>query len=910
MSWSEPGFGFFGKGFWGRRVLWDNIPVQQRTLDANHHLEQLLDAFGGELEAFLAQIGLLPQQRDPYLARGSEAEGEWFYVASTLRWTDEARGDVLRLIGEADYATLPRTGCTLLSFAVGTYTPCVGTDIGLPVEGAVSGDTGTLVGYDNTARTWWVRPDATADLFALAEAVHVISGGTGGGITTGPAPIPAPSAYLTDPDRYPWYPYSPIEDVARWWRASIPTVDQTTGAEDPAEYEVALVRTRNFDMPPLYDASRSLANEVWVQGGDLVLPFQYPAAWIVLGNAASDAGALGTGVPIGVADGTQAPPVALPGPQQRLQANVQDPVGPPWDTAGPRLVVDVPIHGGAPYLRLYDVPDSPAAETGVLYREDPMALLTLDLANPMGTVDYLAGTIALDLDNALGLYTVFGAPITAHWQARGYYLLFQPPRVLDVLARDYGFENDRNDPEERQRAAIAHLHHYYGCKAAPESYRIRGEISLFTVVPQALWRLCSADLAAALPADHVFLYGGTFYTDLDPRHIRFDDIRADEQYYDTFNHATPAPAPPEWLTLADRSLLCLDDAMADGMSVGQAFALDVTQGYLAPVSEVDPVWRTPAVVLASTALTAGEAAAMALTAGWRVNVRMMRCQAEAFSFTRGKFGLTEYDQAGGVRPAIGDPVFWIDYEDSPWNVSVPVPGFPDQDLGTWTIIIGVGLDDSTGLPLPGPTIGSDVAVYYYPEVDHGDCCFCRSYKLRVLIEPMPQAYAYYESDADILAAVERIKAKILGQLIPIHARVAEWVVTTEWTILMGSVQGGWTDTRVFGGDEFADLGPSGEVLVSLEQRGDIGAAPKKHTMALTDGAGAPLVPAVSTGPVPALPVADPTAWYPVVGFTALDITTAVESAAPQAWRATATATAGVTTGEVRWTFRVTRGTEP
>lgn len=898
MGWSEPGFGFFGKGFWARRVLWDNIPVQQRTMDAEHRLEQLLEAFGGELEAFLAQIALLPMQRDPYQARASEGQEEWFYVTSSLRWTDENWGEVLRLIGEPDFAAMPNTGNTLLTFAAGGYVDCVPADIGVSVIGTMSGHGGTLVSYDNITRTWWVTRDTDADLFDLAEGVRVVDG-TGHGSTVGAAPLPWPSAYLTDPGRYPWYPYEPIGDVARWWKVQIPTVNDVTGAEEVVELEVAQARTRNFDQTLIYDATRSLGNEVWVRGGDLVLPFMYPAAWIVDPDPTVDNASGKIGVPIGLGDGTKTPTVVLPGPQHRLTPNIA--VAPTSFAA--RLVIDVPLQGGGT-IRLYDAPDpAPAVETGVLYWHDPGDPPgVLDLGNPLGTVDYLAGTVSIDL-SALVLYSLFDGVITALWQDRGCYLPFRPPRTIDVLSRDYGFENDRNDPEYRQRAAIAHLWQYFGCKAAPESYRIRGEISLFNVQANALWHLCSAGLTMTLPADHVWVYGTDYYTDLDPRSIRFDDIRADEQYYDTFNHETPFPAPPEWLTLVDRAAMFLDDGELDGMSVGLAFGLDVTQGYHGQVSETDATPRNAVDVIAVDPLLPAEAAAFGLPAGYRVTLEMMRCQAEAFHFCKGRFGLTVYEP-GVTPPAFADPVYWIDIEESAWNLSVAVPGFPDQDVGRWTVIIGTGVGATIFSP------GDHVAVRYYPEIDHGDCCYCRSYKMRVLIEPMAQAYTYYETEDAMLAAVERVKDKILAQLIPIHARVAEWVVTTEFSLTMGGVQAGWVDARVMDPDEWVDMGPSAHIELTIEQRGDLGGFGNKQTLTIRNGAGVNLVGPLVT---PLVGFVDLVTWHPVVSvgpvvWTDVDVTADLNGETDTS--VIAAAAAPITAGDVRWTFRVTRSTLP
>lgn len=65
------------------------------------------------------------------------------------------------------------------------YTNCVSGDIGDAVTGAVTGDTGVLVDYDNTTRQWWVRMDDAGDLFDDDEAITGL--GTGVGTTIGPS---------------------------------------------------------------------------------------------------------------------------------------------------------------------------------------------------------------------------------------------------------------------------------------------------------------------------------------------------------------------------------------------------------------------------------------------------------------------------------------------------------------------------------------------------------------------------------------------------------------------------------------------------------------------------------------------------------------------------------------------------
>ena len=72
----------------------------------------------------------------------------------------------------------------ILTFEVAGYVGAVPTDLGKPVDGANSGDSGTLLEYDNGTRTWKVRPDDNGDLFDEVEVVSV-TGGTGTGTTTG-----------------------------------------------------------------------------------------------------------------------------------------------------------------------------------------------------------------------------------------------------------------------------------------------------------------------------------------------------------------------------------------------------------------------------------------------------------------------------------------------------------------------------------------------------------------------------------------------------------------------------------------------------------------------------------------------------------------------------------------------------
>lgn len=72
----------------------------------------------------------------------------------------------------------------VLTFVAGGYVNCIASDVGKPVVGDTTTDSGILLSYDNTAREWLVEPDAAGDLFDQAEAI-TITGGTGEGTTAG-----------------------------------------------------------------------------------------------------------------------------------------------------------------------------------------------------------------------------------------------------------------------------------------------------------------------------------------------------------------------------------------------------------------------------------------------------------------------------------------------------------------------------------------------------------------------------------------------------------------------------------------------------------------------------------------------------------------------------------------------------
>lgn len=112
-------------------------------------------------------------------------------VDGGLTVVDSAR----KRIAIAGVATNITYGYYKLSFESAGYTAAVPSDIGKPVVGGTTSDSGTLAHYDNSAREWWVTPDAADDTFDTAETI-TITGGTGTGDTSGAASLDTPAALI------------------------------------------------------------------------------------------------------------------------------------------------------------------------------------------------------------------------------------------------------------------------------------------------------------------------------------------------------------------------------------------------------------------------------------------------------------------------------------------------------------------------------------------------------------------------------------------------------------------------------------------------------------------------------------------------------------------------------------------
>lgn len=588
---------------------------------------------------------------------------------------------------------------------------------------------------------------------------------------------------------FPWYPYEPLKDVACYWHMY----------KGDTQYDVVNTRLRNYDPVALFTA-HSLANEVWVKGGDLVLTFDYKTdrLWNI---DVEDSLIQGT-VTIGVTDGSQRPSVKVNDVPLRLMSNVDSSS---MLTDDANIIVAIPVNGDET-IYLYDVQDSIDENIGTLnFGESGI------ISNSVcGHVNYLTGMIDIDLSEIDKFSDVSGKKIKIKYKVRGYYLRFNAPPLIDYLAQDFGFNNDHNDPEDVQRSTIANITKFWGIKSTQDSYRIRGEISLFSVYMQGLFRICSAELALKIPSSSVYEIDGKFYTDTRPVYIKYDHIAANQVLYDMI-------PPYDEIAITDNGIIGLDDTRADGLSIGQAFALDVTQGYFGKISPVNSNVRGPAVVDTVTPLTQKELELYRWDNGYRYDITMRRCQYDAFNLYDGHFALSVYeydeDPSLGTPPNINDPYYYIESIGVvPWVLDSSPTADPMEDIGTWSVLLRFGKDVISPI-----AEGDSVAVRYLPNFDFMDCCYCRSHNMRAVLNATDEAYDFYDTYEKVDNAIERMKKKIqVNGLVPIHANVIEWEVTRLLTDIMYGVQNGATVVHGIGGDRFES---NFRVYVSVYYRG-------------------------------------------------------------------------------------------
>jgi hypothetical protein len=89
---------------------------------------------------------------------------------------EQMLGDALTIMQKPPYLTL--------TFAAAGYISAVAGDVGKAVIGGATGDTGTLLSYDNSTRQWTIQPDTASDEFDNGAEAVTITDSTGAGTLT------------------------------------------------------------------------------------------------------------------------------------------------------------------------------------------------------------------------------------------------------------------------------------------------------------------------------------------------------------------------------------------------------------------------------------------------------------------------------------------------------------------------------------------------------------------------------------------------------------------------------------------------------------------------------------------------------------------------------------------------------
>lgn len=193
------------------------------------------------------------------------------------------------------------------------------------------------------------------------------------------------------------------------------------------------------------------------------------------------------------------------------------------------------------------------------------------------------------LDDAGPRLTLQGRAILPSTEADGAGLgvaTIRPPALIDLLGADYGVNVDKHEPEAFQRSSVRSACAWYVLKGTERAYDIIGKIAGYRVTPFALWRVEGG--TGFIPGGNLFelpAASGQFYTDLEPRQARFDEVAADVIPLDLYCWETPTwsadfpggpplPLPP------------------DGTSVEDAIGFSLNPATIATATLTDPVNNT------------------------------------------------------------------------------------------------------------------------------------------------------------------------------------------------------------------------------------------------------------------------------------------------------------------------------
>jgi len=254
-----------------------------------------------------------------------------------------------------------------------------------------------------------------------------------------------------------------------------------------------------------------------------------------------------------------------------------------------------------------------------------------------------------------------------------------------------------------------------------------------------------------LPGDVQFEVDGDWFANQPPQMARFDEIAADIEYDDPQTHPPP---PSETLVITDRFMY--RDNSPDGFNSLKAWA------------QCTSYPQPPLTVTFVDVLDPVEAAFYNLGSGYKVVAQMTpEIRSQYGFFTPQAFQLM--GPQPDDDPPFQEPVHYI------------IAEFYDAVLEQATFI----LDTPTTVPFE---VGS-YCLRYDPEdlINDSpfDCCWCRSYKMRIIATATEEFIRGVGADGEKVAqALRKLIPRLLAEQVPIHVKVIEIILNTQIEVVV------------------------------------------------------------------------------------------------------------------------------
>lgn len=348
--------------------------------------------------------------------------------------------------------------------------------------------------------------------------------------------------------------------------------------------------------------------------------------------------------------------------------------------------------------------------------------------------------------------------------------------ILAFLGKDFGVDVDRHDPEWLQRSYVQHATELWSIKSSADSYAYLGAIAGFYVSAKGLYRI-NPGYASEISPFNVYeipIGSGNWYTDVDPKRARFDEIAADILPLD----AGPTGVAPIVQSISITSSEFISSEGANARYAVNAISSEMHESFdslgsledlLGNEFQIDKFSVTSSGVSPGTLYFEAIGPAQPSLGAGQISWYGYAEPVAGGSFVVEEIG-TQYFGYSGVRYRISIPI-------SLWPYGATI-AFPDN----WAFVDSYGnkswiesvSSDGTSLHLEvvsGHPISSGDAYLLYDFPVSAGCDFCRASMIRLEI-----AAGTIMDTPDALAedALGRLISR-LRQLVPAHVRIAEYV---------------------------------------------------------------------------------------------------------------------------------------